>query len=475
MSPGRVRSRRSKAALLFAAVLMGVMPSRLSAGASAGLEGAGDPIPSIAVAFQLFGADRESALARLAASGVKVIRQDFLWQRIERAPGVYDFSYEDAIVDAAARHGIEVLAILAYGNPLYSRLGALAQTSGLGGGVPPFGVGATYLYPPDAENVPAYRRFARATAAHFAGRVRLWEVWNEENVGWRFWPPHEDASAYGALLKEGGAGLREGNPEAVISLGGLFYPEVPPGLPEQGALRYLEHLYAAHPDIGASVDVVAWHPYPYPFVAPEVVLPANASVPGSADAVREFLESRGDREELWVTEAGWPTHEEYGVTADKQAAYLVRSFAALWAEDVRLVTWYCYADGPAAAHNQEDAFGLVAADGAPKPAYRALTTFTNVLGDTVLEDARSDLRDVRSLVFRSASRRVTLLWTAPETLLSDYGPLPDSTGEMPVALPVSTPTTTVVSMTGEERVLPATDGTVRVTVSAFPVYVIESL
>ena len=473
MSPGRVRSRRCKAALLFAAVLLGVVP--LSAGASDGLEGAGDPIPAIAVAFQLFGADRESALARLAAAGVKVIRQDFLWQRIEPEPGVYDFSYEDALVDAAAEHGIEVLAILAYGNPLYSRLGALAQSAGLGGGVPPFGIAATYLYPPDPEHLPAYRRFARATAAHFAGRVRLWEVWNEENVGWRFWPPHEEAPAYGALLKEGSAGLREGNPAARVSLGGLFYPEVPPGLPEQGAIRYLANLYGAHPDIGASVDVVAWHPYPYPFVAPEVVLPANTSVPGSADAVRGFLESRGDREELWVTEAGWPTHIEYGVTPDKQAAYLVRSFAELWAEDVRLVTWYCYADGPAAAHNQEDAFGLVEADGAPKPAYRALTTFTNVLGDAVLDGARSDLGDVRSLVFRSPSRRVTLLWTAPESLVSDYGPLPDTSGETTVALPVSDASVSVVSMTGEQRVLPATDGTVRVTASAFPVYVIESL
>lgn len=439
-----------------------------------GLEGAGNGIPLVSVAFQLFGADRETALDRLAAAGVKAIRQDFLWQRIEPTPGVYDFSYEDDLVDAAAAHGIEVLAILAYGNPLYSRLGTAAQQVGFGGGLPPFGIGATYLYPPDPENLPAYRRFARATAAHFAGRVHRWEVWNEENVGWRFWPPHEDPAAYGALLKEAAAALREGNPATVVALGGLFYPEIPPGLPEQGALRYLGNVYDAHPDVGDSIDVVAWHPYPYPFIAPEVVLPANASVAGSADQVRSFLAGRGQEEQLWVTEAGWPTHVEYGVTREKQAAYLVRSLAAFWAQGVRLVTWYCYADGAGADHNQDAAFGLVAADGAPKPAYDALRTFTALLGDVALAGARSDLGEVQSLVFKSPARRITLLWTTPETLLSDYGPLADTTGETAVALPVAAPSVTVVSTTGQARALNASGGVVIVTASAFPIYVVES-
>ena len=477
VSDERVSSRKWRAAVL---LLTAVAPSSLFAddGSDAltqhGLEGAGGTIPIVSVAFQLFGADRGTALDRLAAAGVKAIRQDFLWQRIERTPGAYDFSYEDDLVDAAAARGIEVLAILAYGNPLYSRLGAAAQQLGLGDGLPPFGIGATYLYPPDAENLPAYRRFARATAAHFAGRVHRWEVWNEENVGWRFWPPHEDPIAYGALLKEGAAGLREGNPAAVVALGGLFYPEIPPGLPEQGALRYLGNVYEAHPDVGGSIDVIAWHPYPYPFIAPEVVLPANSSVAESADEVRSFLAERGQEEQLWVTEVGWPTHVEYGVTREKQAAYLVRSLAAFWAQGVRLVTWYCYGDGPGSDHNQEASFGLVAEDGTPKPAYDALRTFTTLLGDAVLAGTRSDLGEVEALIFESPARRITLLWTTPEMLLSDYGPLSDTAGEIEVALPVSAPSVAVVSTTGQSRALVPSGGVVTITASAFPVYIVES-
>jgi hypothetical protein len=229
----------------------------------------------------------------------------------------------------------------------------------------------------------------------------------------------------------------------------------------------------AHPDVGDSIAAVAWHPYPYPFVAPEVVLPANTSVAGSADQVRSLLAGRGEKEQLWVTEAGWPTHVEYGVTRAKQAAYLVRSLAAFWAQGVRLVTWYCYGDGPAADHNQEDAFGLVAADGVPKPAYDALRTFTALLGDAVLTGARSDVGAVRALVFEAPARRVTLLWTTPETLVSDYGPLADTTGETEVVLPVSVPSVTVVSTTGRSRRLTPSDGVVRITASAFPVYVVE--
>lgn len=452
--------------------------ARATGGVTAeGLEGAGTPIPLVGSAFTLLGAyTPEQALDNLAAAGVRAIRQDFLWQRIEPYPREYDFAAEDALVDAAAARGIEVIAILAYGNPLYSRAGAAARDAGTGGGIPPFGVGASYLWPPDPEHLDAYRAFARALADHFAGRVRRYEVWNEENVGWRFWPPHEDAAAYGALLREGAAGLREGDPDAIVSVGGVFYPEIPPGLPEEGGLRYLGKLWDAHPGTAASVDAVAWHPYPYPFVAPEVVLPGNSSVPGSADQVRAFLAGRGaPDEELWVTEVGWPTHREYGVTREKQAAYLVRALAGLWAEGVRVAVWYTYADGPSAEHNQEDAFGLFAFDGAPKPSYLALETFTSLLGNATLAGALADVPEgVRALVFETAGTRTTMLWTAPETLGSDWGPMEQRRLSVEVTLPVDGAAVELVTLVGARAPLAPSGGTVSVTVTERPAYVVET-
>lgn len=464
--------------LLFAVSLV-ALPSR--GPGDTGLEGVGRPMPYLVSSLGLGEADGrwDTALADLATAGVSAIRRDFLWSRIERGTEPrYDFTAEDFIVDTAAAHGLDVLAILAYGNPRYSRLGGLAQSLGTGGGIPPFGVGAAYLFPPDPEYLPEYRAFAAATAGHFAGRVRLWEVWNEENVGWRFWPPHEDATAYAPLLRAGAAGLRAGDPGALVSLGGVFYPEIPPGLPEEGGLRYLGHVFDADPGIGDAIDAIAWHPYPYPFVAPEVEIPANSSVPGSADQIRALLAARGaPGEELWVTEVGWPTHLEYGVSRQRQAAYLVRAFALLWAEGVPLVTWYTYSDGPNADHNQEDAFGLVAFDGTPKPAYHAVTTFTSLLGDDVLAGSRAGelglAPDEHALAFEGPHERVTLLWVSPESTTTDYGPFDSTDGVRPTVVVPAHGKVRLVTMTGDVSELTAKGGHVSLEISPFPVYLIE--
>ena len=442
--------------------------------------GSGQPMPLVGSAFTILGAHAPAvALANLARAGVRAIRQDFTWADIERHRGVYDFRGQDAVVDGAAAHGLEVIAILDYGNPLYSTPGAAVQASPLASSLPPFGIGSATLFPPDPSHLDTFRSFTRATAAHFAGRVHRYEIWNEENEGWRFWSPHEDPAAYAALLAAGATGVRAADPTALISVGGVFWPEVPPGLPGQGGLRYLGHVYDADPDLGSRVDALAWHPYPYPFVAPEVVIPANSSVPGSAAQVRALAAARHDgHEQLWVTELGWPTNDrEYGVSEARQAAYLVRGFAELWTEGVQVVVWYTYADGPNAALNQEDAFGLFRHDGTPKPSYAALATFSTELGAAVLRGARTDVRglgpDGHALAFSAPGHRVTLLWTSPESSTSGYGPFPAPDGTRVVTVPVTGPAS-VVTLTGQVSAVPVSDGRATVEVSAAPVYLIDA-
>jgi len=435
-------------------------------------------MPVIGSAITLLGAHTlDRALSNLAAAGVDVIRPDFLWQRMEPKPGVYDFSHEDQLVAAAAKYHIGVVAILAYGNPAYSSAGGAARDMGLGNGVPPFGVGATWLYPPDPAHLPEYRRFAQAAAQHFAGRVDRWEVWNEENVGWRFWPPHEDAAAYARVLRAASDGLRAGNPKAIVSSGGVFFPEVPPGLPEEGGIRYLGHLYDADPRIGDAIDAVAWHPYPYPFVAPEVDIPANGSVDSTVSQVRQLVTARkSPGEKLWVTELGWPTHQEYGVTEDRQAAYLARSFAALWTEGAEMLVWYTYADGEFGEHNQEDAFGLFRYDGYAKPSYLALRTFTALLGgcraDGSVAAALSLRANERALRFACPQGYITMLWTAAETTTSDYGPLEQTDARREVLVPAHKPAV-VVTVTGRANQYQLNRGRISVEISPSPVYVVD--
>src|SRR5262249_32175767 len=143
--------------------------------------------------------------------------------------------------------GVLALPILCYGNPW-----ANAEPMGT-------------IKPPDD---PAdFARFASSAASAFAGRLATYEVWNEQNLGFRFWFPREDGDAYGTLLKATSKALRSADPNARVALGGLIYH----GL-FTTAERFLETVYTAHPDIAAAYDVLAFHPYPIypPSVAPEV-------------------------------------------------------------------------------------------------------------------------------------------------------------------------------------------------------------
>ena len=76
------------------------------------------PIGGTVAVNTSYGAPREplepAALARLAAAGVRRIRNDLDWASIERTPGVYDFATPgfDALVAAAEAAGLRLIFIL---------------------------------------------------------------------------------------------------------------------------------------------------------------------------------------------------------------------------------------------------------------------------------------------------------------------------------------------------------------------------
>jgi hypothetical protein len=100
--------------------------------------------------------------AWLGATGAKSMRLQAGWARCEKQPGVYDFTWLDAIVDDGRAQGVQPWLELSYGNPLY------------GGGIT---LGSQW--PTSGAALTAWERWVAAIVAHFRDRVSKWAVWNE--------------------------------------------------------------------------------------------------------------------------------------------------------------------------------------------------------------------------------------------------------------------------------------------------------
>lgn len=113
--------------------------------------------------------------------------------------------------------------------------------------------GVAHRWAPAEGQAEAFERACRDTAAHFRGRITWWEFWNEQNLlGWHSSEPAE----YTTWLIRCARGIKKGNPDARVALGGLdgntdFY--------QRDVLDYVDQVRAS----GGQpwYDGIAIHPY----------------------------------------------------------------------------------------------------------------------------------------------------------------------------------------------------------------------
>ena len=393
-------------------------------------------------------AQREYEVQRWAELGVRVVRRDLYWSTIEPEKGVFDFEAADRVVDAADSVDAEVLGLLVYGNSWATE-----------------GTDDT-KYPPDD---PAdFGDYAAAVAERYRGRIQRYEVWNEPNAGVRFWKPEEDPEAYGGLLIEAADRIHEVDPDALVSLGGLFHPDLAFYTPGP---QFLDEVHAAYPDLGDHIDAVAFHPYRYPFTAPEFEDDVQPSLLTDLCETRQQIEAMGvDR--LWITEMGWHTADDAlfaGVSYEDQAAYLVRGALISAAQGCEMFLWYTFRDSGTDDADQEQMFGLhehdadVVADppAEPKPAAAAFAVLAQVLGehDTV-RDRSQELGldgDTYGFELSGGADAVVALWTAAA----------DTTVLVP-----GEGSAEIVQMDGETSSVEATSGAFELVVGPRPVYLV---
>jgi hypothetical protein len=339
--------------------------------------------------------------------------------------------------------GAELLGLLVYGNDW--------ACSDCGDG----------NYPPDD---PAdYATYAAALVERYQDRVQRWEIWNEPNGGIRFWEPVEDPVAYAELALLAAQAIHAVDPGAEVSLGGLFWPDLLFATPGP---EFLDAVLEAQPTLVDELDAVAWHPYRYPFSAPEHSDDYQASLLEEGCALREQLAAHGgERLDAWITELGWHTAPDAlyeGVSEEEQAAYLVRSTVLAWAQGSSMYLWYTFLDGGDSDSDQEQRFGLYSHDGEPKAAATAM----GVLGRAVVGGGYGSISDrsvplgldEQGYAYRLEGEEAELwiLWTTEL--------------ERELTLPAWTDAT-VMDLEGGERTVEPDRGAITVEIGPAPVFV----
>ena len=206
----------------------------------------------------------EQDLRLMKNAGIGWVRTDFTWAAIEPEQGEFRFERFDTVVDTAARYGIRVLPILDYSSPW----AGLAH-----------------------ENLDAWTRYVDATVRHFHERLRIWEVWNEENIP-NFWKPEPNARDYARLLKRTARTIRAVDPDLDVMYGGTA------GIP----LDFIRETLEA--GVADSFDIMAIHPYSQPR-APE----ASERI-GQYRQLLALLQEFDAADRIWITEVGYPTHRD---------------------------------------------------------------------------------------------------------------------------------------------------------------------
>jgi len=347
--------------------------------------------PAGAALEQIFDATRDA--------GFGWVRVDFIWAFIEPAPGQFDFTAYDAIVDAAAARGLSVLAILAY-SPQWATDGP--ELTG----------------PP--RNAADWQDFCAHVASRYRGRVERFELWNEPNLG-AFWSGSRQ-DYIDLILKPGAEAIRASAPESRV--GGPALAHLVSGNADW--YRWLDDVLH---QASSSLDFVTHHLYESSDSDLTDKLTGSsrfANQPSLWDienpSLREVLKRAGwyPSRPVWLTETGWVGS---GASEDEQAAH-VDAFLQNWFTGKSGQSWldkafiYEARDGAGGA-----GYGLLRDDGSPKPAYDAVKAFVAAHEGLPPSDGE--------LALFAQRFRVNVRWRAGDgtTGFGHASPLTDQSGE----------------------------------------------
>ncbi|MGI9145708.1 MAG: hypothetical protein ACR2IK_04030 [Chloroflexota bacterium] len=345
--------------------------------------GGGNPTPAgqFAYGFQVHSTNispqaRTAVVGNVKLAGFGWVKHQIEWLAVEKTQGVYDWGEVDAAVDADVGAGLNAMLSIQHA-PVFYR----GPNSG--------------LMPADPST---FQRFMQATASRYVGRVKAYELWNEENLAREAGPGNVDPVTYLPLLKAGYTGTKAGDSSAQVFLGALS----PTGANQPGVsmddVAYLRALYGLNNgEVKNYFDVLAAHlsgfsnPPDCTPAAPQCSLSGAWNTDPSFFAFtrlgqyRDVLNQAGDpNRQIWMTEFGYDSSTvavpgyEYStyISEDAQARFLVQ--AVQMARQTALVggviIWNLNFQMVVPQTDEKWGFAVLRADFTPRPAFSALAS-----------------------------------------------------------------------------------------------------
>ncbi len=162
----------------------------------------------------------EKSMANAKSLGVRYVRVPVIWEFLNPEKGRFDFDYCDKVVEKAIKYNLQPVLTIVFTpkwlseNPYASNYYLYPPTENvLGDYQSPFGTGTGYDY---------LYLFAKTIGKRYKGEVEYFELWNEEDVVESFKTSSTSRSkAYSKMLFYFFKGIKDGNPDARVLIGGL--------------------------------------------------------------------------------------------------------------------------------------------------------------------------------------------------------------------------------------------------------------
>ncbi|MEK7653556.1 MAG: glycosyl hydrolase [Patescibacteria group bacterium] len=309
-------------------------------------------------------------------AGIEITRQWIDWDKIEPANNSYDWTEMDATIRAYNDAGIEVLGYF-IGMPVWAR-----DTSNPRCVIDERKMG-DFCVP---KNWADYEDFARdvarryngtqyicgVTGDQYCGVMKYIGVWNEVQLF-----SSMTAEEYAPFLTKGYAAIKQGNPNAKVSIGSFLDP--------------YEFSYS-----GAFIDVIFRDYSNYFDITDFHVYRKEAGASETSRYIKERMDNFGIDKPMWITEtatnlATIPCNLDW---YDDIAIDVVKRYSRAFAEGVDKVFWFAFIVNPV---KQENAGGIACGGPSnfntgflgwslkgsttfhPRPAYTAYKTMTSKL------------------------------------------------------------------------------------------------